>query len=175
MPARHSISLSTRAFTIIEVAMAMVVLLLAVVGVIQAITIGSEMLDVARKQSIAMQLINNEIENVRLQPWIKVSAFTNPTITILDDGSSFSTATSTDAKQSFALTNYTISTADDNTTLMRQAKGFTLSLASSPVHPANLIQLTYTVTWTAGNARKSYSRSGTTYYGKYGLNTFYQK
>jgi len=45
------------------------VLLFGIVGAMQAISIGSEMLDTARKQSIATQLIEAELERIRSLPW----------------------------------------------------------------------------------------------------------
>src|SRR5437868_13800786 len=74
-PARRPKITSVAAFTLAEVMMATVVVLVAVVGLIQAITIGAEMLDVARKQTIAMQIIRNEIDNLHTKDWATVSAF----------------------------------------------------------------------------------------------------
>ena len=165
---------SVQAFTIVEVAMAMVVTLVAVVGLIQAVTIGSEMLDLSHKQTIAMQLIRNELDNVRLQSWATVSAFTDVSMTLKDDGTGPIASTTAATKQTFALTNYSSTATGANTNLMLLAKGFTLALDTTVVK-ANLVQLKYTVSWTAGNRQKTYSRSGTTYYGKNGLNTYYTR
>lgn len=49
--------------------MAATVLLFGIVGAMQAISVGSEMLDTARKQSIAAQLIEAELERIRSLPW----------------------------------------------------------------------------------------------------------
>jgi Tfp pilus assembly protein PilV len=165
---------SIRALTLAEVMMATVVTLVAVVGLIQAVTIGAEMLDVSRKQTIAMQLIRNEIEGVHLKDWATVSSLTNSSLTINSAGTGLTASATDAAKRTFALTNYSTTTTDDNVTLMGSAKGFTCSLTVATVRP-NLLQLSYTVTWTGGNRRKDYSRSGTTYYGKYGLNLYYRR
>ena len=174
---RTAIPASVRAFTLAEVMMATVVTLVAVVGLIQAVTIGAEMLDVSRKQTVAMQLIRNEIEGVHLQTWSTVSSLTTGgpySLTINSTGTGLTAGTTNAAKLAFALTNYSTSVTDDNLTLMGVAKGFTCSLTVTTVK-ANLLQLTYLVTWTSGNRRKDYSRSGTTYYGKYGLNLYYRR
>ena len=161
---------SVTAFTLAEVMMATVVTLVAIVGLVRAITIGAEMLDVSRKQTVAVLLIRNEIDNVHLKDWATVSAISSPsTITINGAGTSASGSVT-----AFALTNYTALTTDDNTTLMNQAKGFTFTLTIATVK-ANMLQLTYTVGWTGGNRRKSYTRTGTTYYARYGLNLYYRK
>jgi hypothetical protein len=147
-----------------------------VVGLIQAITIGSEMLDLSRRQSVAMQVIRNEVDNVHLLDWTVVSAIpvgTTFTINVNDAGTALSPNPGDAAK--FALTNYTpLTTTDDNVSLMALAKGFQCDLTVTAVK-TNLLQLTYKVTWTAGNQRKTYYRTGTTYYGKNGLNLYYRR
>jgi prepilin-type N-terminal cleavage/methylation domain-containing protein len=166
---------SGKGFTLIEVAMASVVALIAVVGLIDAVTIGSEMLDVAHKQTVAMQIIRNEIDGIHLQDWTKVSSLpTSASVTVnntgdgLSAGSAFATA--------FALTNYSSSVSDDNTALMSSARNFTCGLTVTTITGrSNFRVLTYTVTWTGGNRGKTYSRSGTTYYARRGLNVFYRR
>src|SRR4051794_11039975 len=63
---------SSRAFTLVEVMFATAVLALAVIGMIQAVVSGSEMLDVSRKQTIAAQIIHGQIDNVRLCNWSQI-------------------------------------------------------------------------------------------------------
>jgi hypothetical protein len=51
----------------------------------QAITSGSEMLDVSRKQTIATQIMHGEIEKIRVSDWTQVSALpTSPTAITLN-------------------------------------------------------------------------------------------
>ena len=166
--------------------MATVVTLVALVGLIAAITMGSEMQDVSRKQTVAMQIIRNEIDGVHLLSWATVSALpTNASITINSSGTGLVSCSPAGTGQTaFALTNYTTSYAppylgganDDNTSLMSVAKAFNITLAVTTIAGrANFLVLTYTVTWTGGNRHKVYTRSGTTYYGKNGLNLYYQR
>lgn len=63
---RHSIP---KGFTLIEVLLAAVVMLAGIVGMMQAVTSGSEMLDVSRKQTTATQIIHGEIEKIRVSDW----------------------------------------------------------------------------------------------------------
>ena len=59
-------------FTLIEVMSAAAVLALALVGMIQVVVSGSEMLDVSKKQTIAMQIIHGQLEQIRLLSWDQV-------------------------------------------------------------------------------------------------------
>lgn len=61
-------------FTIVEVMMAATILVVAFVGMIQAVTIGSEMMATARRQTLANQIIANEVESLRLQTWETIQA-----------------------------------------------------------------------------------------------------
>ena len=54
--------------------MASVILVVGFLGMIQAVTIGSEMLATARRQTIAAQILNHEMENLRLQDWATINA-----------------------------------------------------------------------------------------------------
>lgn len=156
--------------------MATVVTLVVLVGLVAAVTMGSEMLDVSRKQTVAMQILRNEVEHVHLKDWATVSALpASASVTINSDGNGLSAGGAAD-RQAFALTNYTVAVGDDNLGLMNAAKDFTCTLAVTPVPArANLLRLDYTVIWTGGNRRKTYTRTSSTYYGKNGLNLYYQR
>ena len=62
--------------------MAATILLLGIVGMMHAITSGTEMLDTSRKQTLAGQIIQNEIERVRLLKWSEVSSLTPSPTTV---------------------------------------------------------------------------------------------
>ena len=64
-----------KAFTIIEVMMAAAVMLAGIMGMIQVVVSGSEMIDVSRKQTIAAQIIHSEIDKLHLNDWTTVNAF----------------------------------------------------------------------------------------------------
>ena len=144
-------------FTLVEVMVAAAVMILAIVGMIQVIVSGSEMLDVSRKQTIAMQIIHGQLEQIRLNSWTQINALgTNRTVSVEagDDNTS---------GDKFVF----------GTNLPLIAKGFRCKRTITDVR-TDLKQVTYTVTWT-GNTGRSYSRSGSTYVGKNGLYVTYQR
>ena len=150
--------------------MAATILVVGFVGLIQAVTIGTEMLDAARKQMVAQQIINGEITALRLGSWSQLTA-TLPSpcsITINSTG----TAATGDLAY-FGLTNFTATTADDNASLMAVAKGFTCSVTKTWVR-SNYYRLTYTVTWT-GSTGRAYTRSQQAFFGRNGLQLSYKK
>jgi len=150
---------SSSGFTLVEVAMAAVILLSAFVGMIEALGIGSEMLDTARKQTIAAQVIQSEVEYLRLQPWTTISALTTTSTPI--------PVSSTDSATPLH--------AALNSSLKSLASAFTYTLTVAPSDPhANLRQITITVNWTSITG-KNHSRSSTFYAGKTGLNVAYQR
>ena len=61
--------LSARGFTIMEVALAATVLALTLMGMIEVVETGSQMLDLSRKQTMAAQILHSEIDQLRLQSW----------------------------------------------------------------------------------------------------------
>lgn len=156
--------------------MAMAVVVVAVVGMMQAVTIGSETLDTARKQQVAAQLVNAEITRLRQGAWSVIANLpAEATITINAAG-----GISGDAG-SFALSNFTAAATDDDTALSAQAGGFSCSLTSTRLRPTGataasvtFVKLVYTVTWT-GNTGRTHSRRTETYLGMNGLHLSYQQ
>lgn len=156
--------------------MAATILLFGFIGVIQAVTIGSEYLDAARKLQIANQITTAEIEKLRGGEWSAVTDLpASATISINSTG-----VISGDATQ-FALSNHTAATTDDNTDLSTLAKGFSCSLARTYLRPtsatastATFIKVTYTVTWKS-NTNRTKTHQVTTYLSKNGLHLSYQQ
>ena len=106
------------------------------------------MLDFSRKQTIANEIIHSQIDALHQMNWSSVSTGTQ-TVAI---GSNFASVSS----------------------------GFTCSRTVTSVKADNtLYQVVFTVTWSTyawtGGAAHSYSRQGTTYFGKNGLSTSYQR
>jgi Tfp pilus assembly protein PilV len=120
---KRSIRRANGAFTLVEVLMAAVIMLVGVVGMIDAIKIGSELLDLSRKQTIAIQIIHSEIDRVRLSTW-------------------------TDIQQLPATANYDLS----NTGFQGISQGFSCTRVVSDVR-ADLKKITYTVTWKGNTGR----------------------
>ncbi|MBA3849421.1 MAG: hypothetical protein C0502_05425 [Opitutus sp.] len=206
----------------LEVAIAATMLIIGVMGTIQAITIGSEMMATAKRQTYAAQIINYELEKLRQLPWEM------PGSSPINDLSDYSTGTATvaidkqlwpawDATTPYAVNNvvsyynagavawYRCTSACTNvaptntanwtpvssssTSYAVQVDGadFTLTRVVSD-DPPNLKdssdnyivrRFTFTVSWTvratSGTAARTVSRTGTGYFGKYGLNLTYRR
>lgn len=156
--------------------MAATILLVAFVGLMQAITQGSEALDMARKQQVASQLITAEIETLRSGNWTRISALpTSATIAIGSD------AAITGDTTAFALSNFSASSGDDNAALASLAPGFTCSYTLSRLRPTSasaatvtFLRIAYTVTWT-GNTGGSHRQSREAYFARNGLHLSYQQ
>jgi Tfp pilus assembly protein PilV len=149
---------SAAGFTLVEVMVGTAVMLLALVGMIQVIISGTEMMDVARKQTIAMQIIHGQIDNLRLSEWSTVDGYPGSrTVTV----SGASQATNIGYGFVFGSNLPAIST------------GFTCTRTISTVR-TDLKQITFTVTW-RGNTGRTYTRTGSTYFGNKGLYVTYQR
>jgi len=133
-----------RGFTIIEVAMAVAVLALAISTAISAMQRAFSALDTARNLELASRIMQCEIEKERLLAWSQASSATyQPTI---DDSFASNPAV---------------------------AGRFTLSRTVDiiPNHSDQMVQITLTVTWRSYDGRQL-SRSYTTYYTQGGLYAF---
>jgi len=128
---QRSILRANSAFTLVEVLMAAVIMLVGVVGMIDAIKIGSEMLDLSRKQTIAIQVIHSEIDRMRLSSW-------------------------TDVQQLPATSTYDLS----STSFQGVSQGFSCTRVVSDVR-TDLKKITYTITWTGNTGRSYSRSSST--------------
>ena len=151
-----------KAFTLVEVMLAGAVLALALVGMIQVIVSGSEMLDVARKQTIAMQIIHGQIDQIRLKDWTEVSALP-ASHSVWVDASDNGGSQSANITAGFVF----------GSKLPAISQQFQCTRTISTVR-TDLKQVNFTVSWT-GNTGRSYTRTGSTYVGKNGLYVSYQR
>jgi Tfp pilus assembly protein PilV len=140
-------------FTIVEVAVAAGVLAIGLAGMVQAMGIGSEMLDTARKQTIASQVIQSEIERLRMLTWTAGSLPADLTLTDRPAVVSINPS----------LAQVAPATLFNCTRAVQLASG-----------RADLRQVTIVVSWT-GITGKTHSRSTNVYLGRNGLNVAYQK
>lgn len=150
-----------------EVALAATVLALTLVGMIQVVDSGSEMLDLSRKQTIAGQILHSEIDQVRLQSWAAVTAFpAGPTLFTTTPGPNYDPVLAGFSQQLGGAFPYTLNR--------------TVSCIEPPANPFPyalqplLLQVTFTVSWT-GVTGHSYTRTSTTYVGQNGLSAAYQR
>lgn len=178
----------SRAFSIIDVLMATVILVVCMMGMIQAVTIGSEMLATAKRQTLAAQIISHEIEKLRLVGW-------STTTTVA--GTTYTGGIAALANSPAATYDSDLQAIDDAIA----ASGVTFSVAREvTIFPTDLREVTFTVTWTKGNINantaaptpsgswldklayyrespiaRTYTRKGSAWFGKYGLNLSYQR
>jgi len=163
-------------FTIVEVTMAATIMLVGIVGLIDAVATMSEALDTARKQQVAVQIISAEIERLRGKSWSAIANLpASATIRIGAGGAIAGDATS------FALSNYTAATTDDNTALASLGSGFTCTATRTWLRPAGataatatFVKMAYTITWTS-NTGRAHSHVVETYLGQNGLHLSYQQ
>lgn len=127
--------------------MAAGVMLFALAGSIVVLQMGFKALDTARKTTLAAQVIQSEMERIRLRPWAQLPP--TGTITLTDI---FPTGTATqDIYKAFTATR----TVSDVTGKVGEMK-----------------KITVTVTWN-GLDGQSHTRSTDTIYCKDGLNDYY--
>lgn len=161
---------SQKAFTLIEVLMAATVLVVSFTAVIQAVTMGAEMIDTARKQQIAQQIIEGEINGLRLGNWSD--------ITNLADGTTY---TATINSTGNSITDTIHFKLGNNPDLMLQAKSFSCQVVASYLRPASatsstvtFLSVTYQVSWTS-TSNRTHARTNTAFFGQNGLHLSYQK
>ena len=77
---------SQAGFTLIEVGMAALILVVGFIGMIRAMTFTAGLMDHARRQTIAAQILTHEIEQLRLENWATITAL--PTATTWAAGTS---------------------------------------------------------------------------------------
>ena len=133
-----------------EVACACFVFALTLVGMIGVIESGAKMQSLSRQQTLAAQILRNDMEKLRTYDFSVISAYS-------------SHATSMAIDTGFNATAQGFSETRTATTLQ----------TDSSYNPT-LMQVTYTVTWT-GITGTTYTRSSTTYVGKNGLSLTYQR
>jgi hypothetical protein len=154
--------------------MASVILVVGFIGMISALTIGSEMLATARRSTLATQIINHELEKLRLSSWANMPATGTASVTIDTRFTSTITAVG-----------------------LVSGTTITLSRTTTDV-TTDLKEVAFTVTWTKGGTTtaatttagswlsrlafnrespisRTYTRSSFGYYGKYGLNLNVQR
>lgn len=176
-------------YSIIEVMMATAILLVGFIGLMQAVTIGSESLDTARRTQVAHQVVSAELEKLRGGAWSVIANLPSSASIIVDWTGTLSSGTksSSDHPSSyltcFALSNFSAALTDDNTPLANLARGFAVSFTREYLRPsgatastATFVKLTYTVTWTsiAGTGR-THTYTAESFLGANGLHLSYQQ
>lgn len=147
---------SRAAFTLVEVILATMVMLFTITGSLIVMQSGFKALDTARKTTLASQIMQSEMERIRLLSWTDVAALPG-------------TATPVDFKQIFPQENATQKKVFD--TIERT---FTASRTSTALstNDNEVRQITITVDWT-GLDGVPHTRSSFTQYCKDGLYAYY--
>lgn len=161
--------------------MASVILVVGFIGMISAITIGSEMLATARRATLASQILNHELEKLRLVGWSTTTTIGGTTYTGGISALADSAAATYDSDQ-----------ASIDTAIAASGVTFTLERDVTSI-TTDLVEVTLTVTWTksgtttaatpatgswlqrlsfsgAAPIQRVYTRKSSAYFGKYGLN-----
>jgi Tfp pilus assembly protein PilV len=128
-------------FTIAEVMVAACVMALAITTSITTMQRAYLALDAARGTSYAAQMMQTEMEKIRLQNWTTVSGYS-------------ATSTPVTIDSSFTSNSYI-------------GNRYTMTRTATPVH-TGMMQITLTISWATYDGR-TLSRSYTTYYGHNGL------
>jgi len=172
----------TAGFTIVEVMMAATILVVGFLGLIQAVTIGSEMLATARRQTLAAQIIGQEIETLRLTAWSSLPAAGSYTYPEADPSGRFGDAIAASGLtvDGLTLTRTIVDLDVDSDTVtdlkevrftLRWAKGGT---AAAPTNDnANwLEQIAFS---RPSSGSRTYTREMSTYLARYGLSLNLQR
>jgi hypothetical protein len=148
-------SARVRGFTIVEVAMATAIMTLVLGTALITLARGFDSMDTARCLSYASQIMQSELEKMRLTSW--------------GNGTTAGTGTSGVTAYPTTATNVTI---DPNWANVGDVSNrMTMTRTASDVH-TGMIQVTLTISWTTHDGH-ALSRSYTTYYGKNGLYDYF--
>lgn len=166
-------------FTLVEVMMAATFLVVGFIGMIEAVALSTTMMDHGRRQAYASQIINNEIEKLRLSSWTTVSTLPTSSTSLAIDRIFWPTWKSTAryainsvvtsssgawyrcivANTNQATTNTTYWTSVTTgliTDIVADSNAtytLTRSLSSDPV--TNVKEVNFTVTWVVTTSRRT--------------------
>ena len=179
-------------FTLVDLMMGATILVVGLVGLIEAVLMGSEMQATARRQTVASQIVSNEIELLRLSDWTTISAL--PTGTTVMAWNSATSYHVTDVVSSSGTwyrcilgnsnqlppnaTYWTVYNGPIASTGIDSGATFGLFRSVADM-PNGLREVTFTVIWIAkpsgSPVSRTYTRIVTAYFGKYGLNLTYRR
>lgn len=148
--------------------MASVILVVGFMGMIQAITLGSEMMATARRQTLANEMIKNEVEKLRLTNWESFPASGDTGTTAIDSQFDSMIAacglTSSDISLTWTATDVTTDLREVSYTFTWTKSG-TTTAATTPTGTW-LNQLAF---YRPDSIQRVYTRKTSAYFGRYGL------
>ena len=139
-----------RGFTIVEVMAAAGVMAFAITTSITVMQRSFLAVDTARNISYASQIMQCELEKMRLRPWATISTYAPSTISVTTD--------------------VTVDSSFRSNTYI--GNRFTMTRTANRMHADTMMQIQLTITWRSYDGR-TISRSYITYYGKDGLYDYF--
>jgi hypothetical protein len=150
------------AFTIVEVSMATFVMAFGIATTIVAMQSGFKTIDVARGTTIASQILQSEMERLRLMSWTTITALSTATDTV-DPHPAGSPA----GVEMFDGATYFSSSAD-----VANKYTITRTVVADSARSSDVFNITISVRWQSYDLRW-HTRSFTTMYAKNGLYDYY--
>jgi Tfp pilus assembly protein PilV len=144
-----------RGFTILEVAIATAIMTLALGTALITLARGFDSMDTARCLSYSSQIMQSELEKMRLTSW----------------GNGTTAGTGTTGVTAYQTTPTNIGIDPNWANVGDVSSRMTMTRVASDVH-TGMIQVTFTISWTTHDGHPM-SRSYTTYYGKNGLYDYF--
>jgi len=182
-------------FTLVDVMMGATILVVGLIGMIEAVLVSSEMQATARRQTTASQIVSNEIEVLRLKDWATINALPVGTVSIANWNSGINYHATDIVSFGGIWYRCRISNTGQSplvvgsiywatyggpiaATGMDSAATFGLSRTVA-AGPNGLREVTFAVTWIAkasgSPVSRTYTRIVTAYFGEYGLNLTYRR
>ena len=174
-------------FSLVEVMMASVILVIGFVGMIEAVTLSARMMDSARRQTLASQIINHEVEKLRFNDWTTISGLPTTSTTVAIDlpfwptwgsvtsyfpnnvvtynGVSYRCIATNSGRVPPNATYWTAVTSALTTDIVvTQGATFTLArTVTSPDPVTNIREVNFTLTWVVTTSRRDSSNSPLTF------------
>ena len=147
-------------FTILEVAMASFVMAFGIATSVIAMQMGFRAVDVARDSTLAAQIMQSEIERLRLWPWSKTTNPVSPAVEPVDSIIELPASETVSLTSMFA------------TNAQLAAKFTVLREVETDPSRSDVRYINITVTWKSYDGR-SHSRNFSTMYAKNGLYDYY--
>ncbi len=163
-PLRGAKGRSAAGFTVVEVLMASFVMLFSISSAVLVMQSGFRSLDTARKTTLAAQIMQSEMERMRMLSWSRVEALVQPEPAQIDIASIFPQNTAAE-KQLFAEMDRTF------TTRTRTAS-YVAGTSTGTGDPGQIIQIDVVIRW-RGIDGVTHERSSSTRYCKNGLYNYY--
>lgn len=150
-------SRAPRGFTIVEVMVATFVMAFAISSAILVMQSGFRALDTARKTTLAAQIMQSEMERMRMLSWSRVQALVSPNPATIDIATIFPQNTAAEKK-----------------ILAEMERGFTRQRTATYVAGSGdqMIDIGITITW-RGVDGVAHKRTSSTRYCKNGLYNYY--